>query len=291
MQTESSPHTTEPNTNSRTIVPSRNTVGLIALLAAIVGTIFACIPGALIVGWILLPIAFILSLVSLFQRGKKRGTGVAALIVSIVGTIIGVIVFFAAVAGAVDDAFNQETTGTVPSTSDTESETVESDTSDEAAEEDSSTDNEAAGDTEEQGTRASPYPIGTEISSGDWAVTVNSVDLDATEAIMNENPFNDEPDAGNAYILVNITTEYIGSEAEGSTPWAQVAYVSEGGNTFETTDSMVVAPESFDRSSTLYENASESGNIAIQVPSEDIENGALSLDPGMFSDKVFVAVS
>ena len=36
-----------------------------AMIVAIVGFIFACIPGALIVGWILLPIAFVLSIVSL----------------------------------------------------------------------------------------------------------------------------------------------------------------------------------------------------------------------------------
>ncbi|WP_258934510.1 hypothetical protein [Nesterenkonia pannonica] len=37
------------------------------------GAVFACIPGALIVGWVLLPIAFILGLVSLFLRGRRRG--------------------------------------------------------------------------------------------------------------------------------------------------------------------------------------------------------------------------
>ena len=79
-------------------------VGIISLVCAIVGFIFACIPGALIIGWILLPIAFILSLVSLFLKGKKKGTGVAGLIISIVGTLVGVLVFFAVVATAFDDA-------------------------------------------------------------------------------------------------------------------------------------------------------------------------------------------
>src|SRR5699024_8636442 len=84
----------------------KNVVGIIALIVAIVGFIFACIPGALIVGWVLLPIAFILSLVSLFLKGKKKGTGIAGLIISVVGTIVGVIVFFALAASAVNDAFD-----------------------------------------------------------------------------------------------------------------------------------------------------------------------------------------
>ena len=39
---------------------TRNGLGIAAFVIAIVGFVFACIPGALIVGWVLLPIAFIL---------------------------------------------------------------------------------------------------------------------------------------------------------------------------------------------------------------------------------------
>ena len=86
--------------------PGKNTVGTIALVAAIIGFVFACIPGALIVGWILLPIAFILAIVGLVLKDKTRKGALAALIVSIVGTIVGVVVFIAVVGNAVDDAFN-----------------------------------------------------------------------------------------------------------------------------------------------------------------------------------------
>jgi hypothetical protein len=82
----------------------RNTVGIVALSVAIIGFIFACIPGALIVGWILLPIAFILSIVGLLVSGKKW-QAVTGLIVSIVGTLVGVLVFLFLVGDAVDEAF------------------------------------------------------------------------------------------------------------------------------------------------------------------------------------------
>lgn len=78
----------------------------IALGVAIAGFVFACIPGALIVGWVLLPIAFILSIVALFQPGRKR-PAIAALIVSIVGTIVGFVVFLAVVVDVVDDAIDE----------------------------------------------------------------------------------------------------------------------------------------------------------------------------------------
>src|SRR5699024_11481272 len=71
----------------------KNVMGIIAFVLALIGFIFACIPCALTVGWILLPIAFLLSIISFFLNGKK-GFSIAALIISVVGTIVGILVFF-----------------------------------------------------------------------------------------------------------------------------------------------------------------------------------------------------
>lgn len=79
-------------------------LGIIALVVSAIGFIFACIPGALIVGWILLPIGFILSLVALFMKGGKW-PAITGLILAVVGTVAGVVVFFAVVANAANDAF------------------------------------------------------------------------------------------------------------------------------------------------------------------------------------------
>ena len=78
--------------------PARNVLALVALITSIVGFIFACMPGALIVGWILLPIGFILGIVSLFLKGRGKALGVAGLIISVVGTIVAAVVFFAVIA-------------------------------------------------------------------------------------------------------------------------------------------------------------------------------------------------
>ncbi|MFT3799449.1 DUF5067 domain-containing protein [Microbacterium sp.] len=80
-------------------------LSMIALVTAVLGFLFACIPGALIVGWILLPIAFVLSLVALFLKGKKW-PAIVGLILAVVGTIVGFVVFFALAAGAVNDALD-----------------------------------------------------------------------------------------------------------------------------------------------------------------------------------------
>lgn len=93
-------------------------VAVTALVIAAVGFIFACMPGALIVGWVLLPIAFVLSLVAFFLKGKKW-PAITALIASIVGTIIGVIVFFAVVATSFDNAFGGTEGHVAPAATDT----------------------------------------------------------------------------------------------------------------------------------------------------------------------------
>jgi len=263
--TPSAPNPVDPETPAKT----KNTLGVIALVTAIVGAVFACVPGALIIGWILLPIAFILGLVALFQKGRRRAA-IAAVIISIVGTVVGVVVFLAVVADAFDDAFNEEPTVKTS---------------------DKGSDDSAADGSEKKGTRENPYPLGSEISSEDWTVTVNSVDLDGTQAVMAENPFNESPAEGHVYILVNLTATYTGDDPEGDTPWTQVAYVSSEGKSFEVYDNLVVAPDQFDELTTLYEGASTSGNLVIEAPAEALADGVLAVTPGLIGGKVFVAVA
>ncbi|HWU29899.1 MAG TPA: hypothetical protein VN041_12535 [Microbacterium sp.] len=155
-----------------------NVVAMVAMIVAIVGFIFACIPGALIVGWILLPIAFILSIVSLFLKGDRKWMGIVGLIVSVVGTIVGFIVFFAVVATSFNDAFGGgETTVSQP---------VEK-PADDAKPADDKKPAEAA-----QGTRENPYPLSSQISNDDWTVVVNSVNTDGNPVVADANQFNDQ---------------------------------------------------------------------------------------------------
>lgn len=261
---------------------ARNTVGLIALITSIVGAIFAVIPGALIVGWILLPIAFILSIISLFMKQQKRGQGIAALIISILGTVIGFIVFFAVLASSVDEAFSEDFQVETPSETSAEDNRADDEVTADPADE--------AEVVAEEGTRDNPLPLGTTVSSSDWDVTVNSVDLDASAAIQAENPFNEEPAEGNVYIMAEVTATYTGSDPEGDMPYVTVEYVSAGGNSFASHDAMVVTPDDFDSMETLYEGASTTGNIAVEVPQDDLDGGTLRVSPSIFGDAVFFAV-
>lgn len=250
----------------------KNTIGLIAFIVAIVGFIFACIPGALIVGWIALPIAFILAIVSLFMKGKAKGLGITALILSVVGTIVGVIVFMTVVADAFDEAFGGgEVTVTAP-----EEETVE------AADEEPGEAN--------LGTRDNPYPIGTTVEQGDWAVTINSVDLNATDALMASDLYNESPSDGSVYIMTNFTVQYNGDNPDGEVPWVTIEYVTVDGNTINYLDKFIMPPDEFDMMGTLYEGASTTGNQAFEVPADAAADGVLAVTPSVTSDKFYFQV-
>jgi hypothetical protein len=252
-----------------------NTVGLIALIAAGLGFIFACIPGALILGWILLPIGFVLALVALFLKDRAKWMGITALIVSIVGTIVGVVVFLTVVATTVDSAFGSgDNTVAQPSAS--------------ASVDGGKVKQEPAANA---GTRKDPYQIGSVIASKDWRVVINSVTLAATDAVVAASTINQPPVAGSEYIVVNYSATYIGADPDGQMPaFVSVEYVNPDGTTVSGLDKFVIAREAIDTTSTLYTGATATGNLAIEVPSATAGKGVLAVRPGMLGDKVFVAV-
>lgn len=270
----------------------RNTIGLVALVVAILGFIFAVWEGAYLLGWILLPIAFILSLVALFAKGKPKRMAIAALIISIVGTVAGAVAFVSSAATAFDEAFTNETTVSEPAITEpleepavAEAEDAEPQETGETAEEPASPDEPAA---TEQGTRENPAPLGATASSDDWDVTVNSFTADATAEIMAENQFNDAPEEGFVYALVNVTVQRLAAES-GFPMEISVGYVTDGGNVVTAADAMAVAPESLSSFDELYEGAEVTGNVALMIPEGDA--GTIRVSPGLFADDVFFATT
>lgn len=279
---------------SPSVEPGKNTPGLIALILAIVGFIFACIPGALIIGWILLPAAFILSIVGLTRAGRKKGTSIAALVLSVVGTIVGFTVFATLVSGAVDDAIDSAGGGDFePSTSVDDSDSAantEVDAAQDESVEDADSENEGAkdeaSDTAQPGSRDNPFPIGEEVSNDDWTISLGDP-YEATEAVLDENPFNDEPEEGFEYWIVPVSATYEGADAERPGMALNVKFVSDEGHTYNSYDPTcgAISDDLFDVNE-LYAGATGEGNVCIPVP-----EGA----PGLwnfsttFGDPVFFA--
>lgn len=253
----------------------RNVVGIIGLVCAIAGLVFSCIPGALIVGWVLLPIGFILGLVGLFLAGKKKGTSIAAVIVSVVGTVLAVAVFAFVVVDSFDEAFNGD--GDV---------SVSGEASD-SSENQASADGEDAGGENASGSRENPAAIGQVLSNDNWDLTVNSFNPNATAEVSGANPFNEAPEPGHQYAVANLTFTYKGEGSE-LVDMLPVAFVAENGTVSRTFDSMAVPPEPA-LSGEVYAGGEATGNVVLQIP--EGQPGVLRIELGMFGDEVFVATN
>ena len=72
-------------------------VGIIGLVLVVIGVVGACIPPIRFIGWGILAIGFVTSLVSLFLRGRKW-PGIAGLAVAVIGAILAIAVSFVALA-------------------------------------------------------------------------------------------------------------------------------------------------------------------------------------------------
>lgn len=225
--------------------PTRNVVGLIAFVAAIIGFVFACIPGALIIGWILLPVSFILGIVGLFLRGAKW-PAISAIVIAVVGTIVGVIVFATVVSDAIDDATGANDKVTA----------VDKD----------GNQTTAAGGTE-IGSRTNPASPGTTLTSGDWQITLNSFESDATQKVLAANSFNQPPAAGKQYALATFTVKYTG-EGSKSTFDLSFAYITAAGNVIRTYDNDAVTPDP-ELDGEVYTGGSLTGNVDFEIPKDD----------------------
>ncbi|WP_231915937.1 DUF4352 domain-containing protein [Microbacterium karelineae] len=259
-------------------------MSIIALIVAVVGTVCAMIPGVLIIGWILLPVAFVLAIIGLILKGRKWAA-IVALVLSIVGTIAGVIAFFIGAANVVTDAFDEIGDTTI-------SEEVAGDDEEASAPDDDATmeDDDDAEGSDAQGTRENPLPLGSTVDSDEWSITVNSVTLGATDAVLAENQFNDPPADGDEYILVNVTATYIGADSGMPAIGTGVEYVTADGVTISGDDALAVAPDAFDSMAELYTDATVTGNFAFAVPSASAADGTLAIRAGLLADKVFFAV-
>ena len=76
-----------------------NKLGRIALAVAVIAAVLSCIAATMDVGWVLLPVAFVLGVVAALQSGKSRKAAVAAIVVSVLGAIASALVIFFGVSG------------------------------------------------------------------------------------------------------------------------------------------------------------------------------------------------
>lgn len=271
---------------------------LISLIISGVGFVFSIIPGFLSLGWLVLAVGLILGIVTLLLKHQPRILTYIAVALAVVGILIAPLVYRFYLAKALHDAFSDleksstdKASVSAPSkSSDSASSDKAEATSSDKAEGDKKTE---TGESETPGAKTSrenPAPIGSEITTKDWTLVINSVDLDAASKVVDANPVNTAPEDGEVYVLVNFTITYNGDEREGEYPMYQLSYVAADGNSFDSTSKLLVAPDQMDSFKKMFKGASATGNEVIAVKTSDIDKGVLAVKPDLFGDTVFVAI-
>lgn len=257
----------------------RNDVGLVGLIVAIVGFVFACIPGAPLIGWVLLPIGFILSVVGLALTEKTQAAALAGLIVSVVGTVAGGLVLMF----SIDNVFLGDVK-LLPSPQSS----AEVDRYGATDDDDQSAKNDGV-DSTDQGSRGQPVELGSTVSSPDWDVTIVNFDPQATDAVLAAHELNDPPGEGNVYAMAEVEFTYTGKSSADPVAETDIAYVTKGGATRNFYDVDVLIPEpSFYDIGELYEGTSGTGHVILEIPADD-DNGLLRVTPGVVEEDVFVS--
>jgi len=241
-------------------------LGLLGLLGSFIPVINV---GGIVLGVVGAVLAAV-GLTKAKKLGAGKGLAISGIILGVLALIIGIFVNVV-FANAVNDA--TDTSVAAPASS-----------ADAAA---TDAPKEAAPVEDAVGTsRDNPALLGSAITGGDWTVTTNSV------TTANADSLGQAPAAGSTLLVINMTATYNGTDAQGSSAWASVNFVTAEGTTIDGLggSTLFIPDEQFDSLTTLYEGASVTGNKMIEVPADGWQNGVLVLSPDLLSDNTFVAV-
>ena len=258
---------TQPGVAAPPPVNGSNGLATAGFVLGLLGLLASWIPVLNIVGLILGVLGAILAAVGL-AKSKKVGTGkglaLTGLILGVLAVIIAIVINVAFV-NAVDEAVKTtvDTSVKAPAAS-----------------------NGAAADKELGASREKPAPVGSAITGGDWTVKINSVKTADKDSL------GQKPAAGKKLLVVNLTATYNGDDAQGSSAFAVVKFVTAQGNTIDSTSgsTLFVPKDQFARLDKVFKGASVTGNDMLEVPAAGWQDGVLSVSPDLLSDATFVAV-
>ena len=133
--------------------------------------------------------------------------------------------------------------------------------------------------------------LGVPAQVGDYAVSVDSIELDGNAIVASGNDFNDPPVG--QYVVIQLTATYLGTE-EGMPGW-DLSAIFHGSDSRQYSDSECaqVLPDDAMDSPTLNSGGSDTFQFCMDVPPAAIAGGQLSVEPTMsFStdERVFYAI-
>lgn len=137
------------------------------------------------------------------------------------------------------------------------------------------------------GSRGNPVPLGQAIRVGDWTVQVAGVTPDATQLVLQENQFNDPPQPGEQFFLVDLSVRFDGTgEETGNASWDLIfkvvgaKAVAYGGSE----SGCGVVPNAMWDQPEVFAGGVVVGQECWSVPADEVGSLVLTAEPLSFTD-------
>ena len=140
------------------------------------------------------------------------------------------------------------------------------------------------------GSRDNPVPLGTAVEvehsgTDHWQVTVLETIADATQIVLDENQFNDSPEVGNQFFIVNVRAKYLGQDSTRFSGISRLKALGDGGVVYTTFGNWCgVIPDELPNPE-LFTNGTIEGNECWQIASSDVDSLLMILEPDFLSDE------
>lgn len=250
-----------PNPFAQLDAKRRNTVGLVALIVAVLGLIAA--PFVLLVSAVLLPVALVLGVVGLCLPGRPKATSAGAVVVAVIGAVVSGFALMDLVRGVFDDAFDS-----AEPPSPTESVSA----------------SEGPGAGAPPGSRENPLLIGETVTEPGWTVTLGAP-REAAAEVAAADPSNPAPSPGMEFWIVPVRATYTGDDPVRPALEIWVEFVGSDSRTYG--DECGFIPDSLLGFGELHTGEVAEANTCVAVPAD--ADGLWALTIAMFSDPVFFA--
>lgn len=262
-------------------------MAITALVLGIIALLGVAIPVLNFVSLVMAIVGLILGFIALSKYTTSKGLPISAVIVSAVAaalSLVFVVLYTIGFVALLQEAEEDGIFEPVPSASPAPSETTEPapDASEEPGEGDGDGDGTITDITtpsEGPGSFDEPLAIGetvllTEFDADAWEITVEAVELDATELVLTSNEFNEPPADGFQYAMLTLTATNVGEDA--TDPWfgVEVNYYDAALDEFTQFDQQVTEPDpAWFSIGSVEPGDSATGNLVVMIPSESTADG------------------
>jgi hypothetical protein len=221
-------------------------------------------------------VALLLGLIPLVGVFFALLFGIAAIVLGIIGAlkshrIMAVIGIALAVIGVVISLVIASATADAIEESLEEGITLNEDLNSDAAEGEESN----AADAASGGQPDAPLPAGTEVAAGNWIVSISNVVPDATDAVLEENVYNEGPEEGFQYFMYQVDATYVGDDS--SQLWLDLSFGVYLQETVHRDSCGLVADDVFSAPE-VSKDGSVMANVCLAVPTEGVDEALIVVE-------------